>query len=397
MKLTIFYLMTLAAIALGDNTELSRTLKNGNDQFTANMFSEVVKEKPNESFVMSAFSVLTPLAQLALASEGESHDELLNAIGMPNDNVTKAVFSHSDDRLKSVKGVELKTASKIYIAQNYKLNDNFAAVTRDVFHSEVQNVNFVDSGPTANAINAWVEDQTNHKIKNLVDPNSLSSDTRALLVNAIYFKGLWKSPFNKHATAPRDFHVTKDKSVKVDMMYQKGDFQYGESDELKAQILEMFYEGEEASMVLVLPNEVDGINELEQKLKDPNVLDKALKNLYKTEVEVHIPKFKIETTTDLKKVLENMGVKRVFSANTARLSNLLEGTDNGLYISDALQKAFIEVNEEGAEAAAANVFGIVATSLLLNEPPPKIFLADRPFYFEIRTGGVTLFNGLRIQ
>ncbi|XP_038210156.1 alaserpin-like isoform X3 [Zerene cesonia] len=393
MKLTIFYLMTLAAIALGDEN-LSRQLKNGNDQFTANMFSEVVKEKPHESFVMSAFSVMTPLAQLALASEGESHDELLSAIGMPNDNVTKAVFSHSEDRLKSVKGVVLKTASKIYVAQNYKLNDNFQAVTRDVFHSEVQNVNFVDSTPTANAINSWVEDQTNHKIKNLVDPNALNSDTRALLVNAIYFKGLWQNPFNKHATSEKDFHVSKDKTNKVQMMYQKSEFMYGESTELKAQILEMFYEGQEASMVLVLPNEIDGINELEQKLKDPTVLEKALKNLYQTEVEVFIPKFKIETTTDLKKVLENMGVKRVFSANTARLSNLLEGGDNGLYISDALQKAFIEVNEEGAEAAAANAFVIYTDSIMI-EPLPRIFKADRPFYYEIRAAGMPLFNGIQ--
>ncbi|CAK1553528.1 unnamed protein product [Leptosia nina] len=396
MKLAILFFVALAALTMAEDKELSRALKNGNDQFTARMFTEVVKENPEKSFVLSAFSVLTPLAQLAMASAGESHDELLETIGMPNDNVTKAVFTQSESRLKSVQGVELKTASKIYIAKNYELNEEFAATTRDVFNSEVKNVDFTQAQKTANEINSWVEDQTNKRIKDLVDPNSLDGDTRALLVNAIYFKGMWKSPFSTYATYERDFHVTKEKTVQVPMMYQKSDFNYAEVPELDAKILQMFYNGDEASMIFVLPNEIDGITQLEEKLKDSKALDRGLSKLYNTEVEVTIPKFKIETTTNLKKVLENMNVKRLFTPGQARLEHLLKN-EGDLVVSEAIQKAFIEVNEEGAEAAAANVFEAVATSLIINPVPPKTFIADKPFYFEIRINEIPIFSGLKFD
>ncbi|XP_022122687.2 alaserpin isoform X7 [Pieris rapae] len=389
MKLALFYLFSVAAVIMAD--DLSRDLRTGNDAFTSRMFSEIVKEKPQESVVLSAYSVLTPLAQLALASEGESHDELLKAIGMPNDNVTKAAFSQAERSLKSVKGVELKTASKIYIASNYELNENFATTTRDVFNSEVKNVDFTQGQKTASEINAWVEDQTNKKIKDLVDPDSLDANTRAVLVNAIYFKGLWKSPFSTYATYDQEFHITKEKSVKIPMMYQKSDFNYAEVPELDAKILQMFYEGDEASMILVLPNEIDGITKLEEKLRDPSALNKAIAKMYSTEVEVTIPKFKIETTTNLKDVLSKMDVTKLFTPGQARLTNLLKG-EGDLFISEAIQKAFIEVNEEGAEAAAANVFS--ADRIIGYTIDPQIqFFADHPFLFYLINRKITVFNG----
>ncbi|XP_047514960.1 alaserpin-like isoform X7 [Pieris napi] len=389
MKLALFYLFSVAVVTMAE--DLSRDLRNGNDAFTSRMFSEVVKEKPQQSVVLSAYSVLTPLAQLALASEGESHDELLKAIGMPNDNATKAAFSHAERSLKSVKGVELKTASKIYIASNYELNENFATTTRDVFNSEVKNVDFTQGQKTASEINAWVEDQTNKKIKDLVDPDSFDANTRAVLVNAIYFKGLWKSPFSTYATYDQVFHITKEKSATIPMMYQKSEFNYAELPELNAKILQMFYEGEEASMILVLPNEIDGITQLEEKLKDPSALNKAISDMYSTEVEVTIPKFKIETTTNLKDVLSKMDVTKLFTPGQARLTNLIKGQDD-LVISEAIQKAFIEVNEEGAEAAAANEYGIVLLSVGGSSPTQR-FYADHSFLFYLKTGENIIFNG----
>ncbi|XP_047514955.1 alaserpin-like isoform X4 [Pieris napi] len=389
MKLALFYLFSVAVVTMAE--DLSRDLRNGNDAFTSRMFSEVVKEKPQQSVVLSAYSVLTPLAQLALASEGESHDELLKAIGMPNDNATKAAFSHAERSLKSVKGVELKTASKIYIASNYELNENFATTTRDVFNSEVKNVDFTQGQKTASEINAWVEDQTNKKIKDLVDPDSFDANTRAVLVNAIYFKGLWKSPFSTYATYDQVFHITKEKSATIPMMYQKSEFNYAELPELNAKILQMFYEGEEASMILVLPNEIDGITQLEEKLKDPSALNKAISDMYSTEVEVTIPKFKIETTTNLKDVLSKMDVTKLFTPGQARLTNLIKGQDD-LVISEAIQKAFIEVNEEGAEAAAANEFSADRIGFIPIVPPIQFF-ADHPFLFYLINRKITLFNG----
>ncbi|XP_026485749.2 alaserpin-like isoform X1 [Vanessa tameamea] len=394
MKLLLCICFLSIAVSAMAEQDVDQILQDGNNKFTANMFNEVVKANKEKSIVLSAYSVMPPLAQLALASVGESHDELLNAIGMPNDNVTKAAFSFANSKLRSTKGVTLQTASKIYVAQNYELNTEFAAVSRDTFGSEVKNVDFSKNTEVAAEVNAWVEDQTNHRIKDLVDPASLTSDTRALLVNAIYFKGTWKIPFQTFATKDRDFHVTKNKVVQVPTMYNKDTYSYTESIELNAQILEIPYEGDEASCVFVLPREIDGINELAEKLKDPTVLDKAMSNMREIEVEVYLPKFKIETTTDLKDILQKMDVQRLFSPKTARLDNLLKHTSN-LYIDSALQKAFIEINEEGAEAAAANVIGIAGASVVIDPIKPPVFKADRPFYFAIKTNSITLFNGIK--
>ncbi|XP_053602602.1 alaserpin-like isoform X13 [Plodia interpunctella] len=390
MKL-LFCLFAVMAAVKSDTNEL---LKHANQKFTAKMLSEVVKQNPQKSVVLSAFSVLTPLAQLSLASEGASHDELLNAIGMPNDNSTKEVFTSLTKDVSKIQGVELKLASKVYVAANYELNEQFQATTKKVFNSEVQNVNFVKNLEAAKTINTWVEDQTNKRIKDLVEPSELDGSTRAVLVNAIYFKGSWLEKFDPKLTQNKKFQVSKDKSVDLPFMYKNKNFKYGESQELNAQLLELPYQGEEASFLVVLPREVDGLAALEEKLKDPTVLQKAIDNMSPQEVNVYLPKFKIETTTDLKQALENMDVKKVFDASQAKLTGLLKSPET-LFISAAKQKAFIEVNEEGAEAAAANVFIGVGASLFVN--PTVEFMADRPFYFEIRSNGKPLFTGVYVH
>ncbi|GBP43752.1 Alaserpin [Eumeta japonica] len=316
---------------------------------------QVVRSHSGKSVVLSAFSMLPPLAQLSLASVGESHDELLHAVGLQNDNVTRAVFPVVIQQLQSAKGVELKLASKVYVAQGYQIQEQFEADTRRLFDSEIKNIDFFKSKEAASEINQWVEDKTNHRIKDLVQPDSLNGDTLAVLVNAIYFKGSWKTKFDKRATTDRSFHVSAANTVKIPTMYIDGEFKYGRSDELNAQLLELPYEGDEASFLIVLPNDIEGLPALEEKLKEnPALLTEASKHMHSTEVKVFLPKFKIETTTDLKEVLQKIGVTKMFNSRSARLENLLK-TEEPLYVSEAIQKAFIEVNEEGAEAAAANV------------------------------------------
>ncbi|CAG5027435.1 unnamed protein product [Parnassius apollo] len=384
-------LVIIAMVNGGDDTKYRELLTAGNNNFTAKMFSEVAKTKQDRSFVLSAFSVLTPLAQLSLASDGDSHDELLKAIGLPDDESTKSVFSYMNSKLRTVKGVDLKMANKIYVAKNYDLNDNYAAISRETFESEVKNVDFTHNEETAKEINAWVEDQTNHRIKNLVDPQTLTSDTRAVLVNAIYFKGMWKNPFNKMFTSDSNFHVSRENTIKVPTMYRKGNYNYGEIADLNAKILAIPYEGDESAFYIILPNNIDGITELEEKLKDPSILDNALKSLYEVEVEAYIPKFKIETSTNLKEILPKIGVKKIFSPEHAKLNKLLKEAGN-LYVSEAIQKAFIEINEEGAEAAAANEFGISYLAAFI--PQTIRFVADHPFVFVLKTGQNIIFNGI---
>ncbi|XP_075970387.1 antichymotrypsin-2-like isoform X2 [Anticarsia gemmatalis] len=388
MKLITCVLVFTAAVLADTNVE--QLLKEGNDQFTAKLFQEAIKINPGKSVVQSAFSVLTPLSQLAVASVGESHDEILNAIGMPNDNVTKEAVARINTRLSSVKGVELKQASKVYISSGYTLNDEFAELSKNVFHSEVENVDFSNPIETAKKINEWVEEQTNKRIKELVDPSTIGPDTVTVLANAIYFKGRWMYPFSQRATYERDFYVTKENKVKMSMMHKRHKFKNGYSSELGAKFLELPYVGDETSFVVVLPDEVDGVDALIKKLEDPAAFTRGLQTMTSQTVIVDLPKFKIETTINLKQAFENMNLTKLFSSGTARLDNLIKGGSN-LYVSDAIQKAFIEVNEVGAEGAAANALNIVLKKKQIIQ---NFFTADHPFLFFLMQKDIILFNGV---
>ncbi|XP_028157724.1 antichymotrypsin-2-like isoform X6 [Ostrinia furnacalis] len=393
MKLLIC-LLPLLAQAMADDASTQKLLVDGNNQFTAKLFSEVAKNNVGKSVVMSGFSALSPLAQLGLASVGDSHDEILKTIGMPNDEATKDAFTLVNGNLRSAKGVELKVANRIYIPNNGELNGTFAQMSRDVFSSDVKNVDFAKNVEAAAAINAWVEDNTNKRIKDLVSPDSLGEDTRAVLVNAIYFKGTWEEQFDKALTKDKDFHVSKDKTIQVPTMFKNGNFKYGTSQELDAQLLELYYEGGDSAFLIVLPNKVDGLAELEEKIKDPSALAKAVENMYNTDVDVFLPKFKIETTIDLKDVLLKIGVTKLFSPKDARLEYLLKGEGDGLYVSNAIQKAFIEVNEEGAEAAAASAYYVDRIDSVDDISIPITFKADHPFIFILKHYETSLFTGM---
>ncbi|CAH0407664.1 unnamed protein product [Chilo suppressalis] len=396
MRICICFLAGFAMV-MAENTypyETENDLLVASTQFTVNLFEEVAKENPGKSVVMSGFSVMAPLAQLGLASVGSSHDEILNVLGLRNENTTKAVFEFANGQLKSRAGIDLKIANSVYIPEGYELNDEFNAVSRDVFHSDVKQVDFTKNNEAASKINTWVEDNTNNRIKNLIDPKSLGSDTKAIIVNAIYFKGGWRlsEKFDPKLTQERDFQISKDKMVKVPTMFMNSMYRFKASEEFDAKFLEIPYEDDFASFIVVLPNQVDGVTALEQKLKQkPDVLTDYIRNLVQTEVDLYLPKFKIETTISLKSVLNKIGVKSLFDPANSKLEKLVKN-GNDIYITDAIQKAFIEVNEEGAEAAAASGFFGVGASFFI--PDKQTFVADHPFLFFIVDRNRILFNGV---
>lgn len=173
------------------------------------------------------------------------------------------------------------------------------------FNSEVESANFADAVPTAAKINGWVEDKTNSKIKDLIKPDSLDDDTRLVLVNAIYFKGNWQHQFDKQLTRKEPFWTSEDKSVDVDMMHIKDDFKYGTIDELDATALELPYNDSDISFLILLPRKRTGLKDLESKLKNVSLAD-LTSQMYKSEVEVSLPKFRseyeLEMTEPLKEV-----------------------------------------------------------------------------------------------
>lgn len=199
----------------------------------------------------------------------------------------------------------LKIANKVYAMKNYHVKADFNEIATKQFHSEAETLNFVDNVGSASTINQWVEGKTNHLIKDLISADSLNSDTRMVLVNAIYFKGLWTHQFPKHNTHKAPFYTSETDSFEVDTMSVKAHFRYGDFAELDAKAIELPYKDSDLSMFIILPNTKTGLSGLEEKLKTVDLADLTQK-MYSMEVSVSLPKFKIEFEVSLPDILKKV-------------------------------------------------------------------------------------------
>jgi len=253
--------------------------------------------------------------------------------------------------------------------------------------AEAHELNFAKNVEAAEIINTWIEEQTNDKIKDMISPSSLSDYTKLVLTNAIYFKGMWSIPFDTENTYTTDFELTADDAIQIDMMSESGsDYNYTETNDL--QIIELQYTGDNLSMIVVLPKE-NNVSIAESSLSTDN-LAQWKNSLYVEEVDIEIPKFKFEKKYSLNDLLRSMGIIDAFIPDVADFSKM-DGT-NTLFISEAIHQSFVEVNEEGTEAAAATAIIMEATAF---PDEPKKFIADHPFVFLIqhKETGAILFMG----
>ena len=234
------------------------------------------------------------------------------------------------------------------------------------------------------AINRWTEERTAGKIKELIKPNVLTALTRLVLTNAVYFKGQWASRFDPGETRPMVFRLPGGTKAEVPMMRQRAKFNYAEDG--GTQVLEMPYAGERFSMVIILPRDEDGLGALEKNLTE-EWITAVLRRLKPVEIEVFLPRFKVEGAFTLNEKLEALGMVDAFDDVKADFTGM--APRRGLYIAHAVHKAYVEVDEEGTEAAAATgiVMGIKSM--------PLVFRADHPFLFFIRDrrSGSLLFWG----
>jgi len=272
---------------------------------------------------------------------------------------------------------ELAVANALWGQRGYRFLDGFLQATRRNYGAGLNEVDFVGATEEARRIiNTWVE----------IKPGVLGRETTLVLTNAIYFKGDWARKFEEDNTKPARFYVNNEKSSEVEMMYQQEEFKYAETDEL--QLLELPYKGSELSMIVLLPKQVEGLAEVEESLTAEKITVR-LGEMYKRKVQVYLPRFKLTWGAfELKDVFKRMGMAEPFSPG-ADFSGMTGNKE--LFISNIVHKAFVEVNEEGTEAAAAT--GVVMGRTAVVEVP--VFRADHPFVFIIRdnrSGGI-LFMG----
>jgi len=337
----------------------------------------------------SPFSVSTALAMTSAGAAGTTLAEMRNVLRfeMSPDRLHPAygAILTSLDRGVALGGYELRTANRLWGQAGYGFLDEFIKVTRDAYAAPLEEADFVNGFEAARlAINRWVEEQTAKRIQELFAPGTINADTRLALVNAIYFKGLWADQFDRALTKDKPFRVTSDLSVTVPMMTREGTYPFTAADGV--QILEMPYRGGDLSMIVLLPDDPDGIEALGEQLTSERLAG-WLGTLQPQKIIVNFPRFRIESEYTLNDHLSAMGMASAFDANRADFSAMNGRRD--LFISIVVHKGFVEVNEEGTEAAAATGVGVSVTSM------PPAFDANHPFLFFIRDNvtGSLLFMG----
>lgn len=384
-----FLLLTILYGVLGGpvQDEAVQEFVTGNHKFSASVYKEILKEKTG-NFIVSPLSAEIVLALTNEAARGETAVELTTGLSLPNtkEKTQKAIKSLLPNLKKNDDQLKLLSANKIYTDKSLKLEDDFKTTAATVYESGVQSVDFKNKVEASATVNNWVEDNTNHKIKDLIAPDDINDDTKAILVNALYFSGKWVSQFEDYNTRNKKFFKTKDDSIDVATMSQTEYFKYYESPTLKAKFLELPYSGGDISMVIVLPNERDGLQSLEQNIEQVF----APQPLANARVEVQLPKFTIDSKIKFIPILKTLGIRKLFE--DADLTGLSSNFKD-LSVSDVIQKAFINVTESGTEAAAATAVRADERSAHLYHFDPIFFHADHPFVYQIKSNGVVLFMG----
>ncbi|XP_063361503.1 antichymotrypsin-2-like isoform X2 [Cydia amplana] len=344
--------------------------------------------EPGKSFVCSPISALMPIGKLALGATGTCKSQLEEAVGVRSRAELKKSFQSLLAGLKSLSGVKLTVCSRIYVSKDHTLKSEFKGDAKDIFKSTVKRINMNKPDKVARKINSWVKEKTKNLIPEIIQPNSISPHASVILVNAVYFSGNWMNKF--HNIEMRDFYTATD-IRKVPMMTREGKYKYTKNDALDCQLIEIPYVGGQASFIIFLPNTKDGLPLLLYKLKlAPDLMQTAINKMRVENIILSIPKFKTTTELDLKVSYEKLGLNQMLKPEKSGLNEIVTG-DNHLHVSKAIQKAVIDVNEHGTEAAAASAVEISLLSLILTNIK---FDANRPFYYFIKVRKEKIFTGV---
>ncbi|HUB26562.1 MAG TPA: serpin family protein [Tepidisphaeraceae bacterium] len=371
-----------------------RQLATDNNAFAIDLYSHLAATPGNLFF--SPYSISSALAGAYAGARGQTAAQMRHAMHFTlSDARLHTAFAWQSDSLNAggtQNGqilYQMSVASGIWGLAGYPYNPDFLQLLNDDYGAGFHEADFLHAAEQARAdINQWVEQKTNDKIKDLIAPRMLNPLTRLVLVNAIYFKGDWEGPFDKSQTQDQPFHLDDQNSVTVPLMHRKGQYVGIDDPDLQAVILP--YVGQNLDMVIVLPRKVSGLHELEQKL-NYDAISSRFRLDDPGQVDVYLPRFKLDNTFLLNSVLSSMGMPDAFS--DADFSGMT--TAQRLQLTFVVHKAFVNVNEEGTEAAAATGWSGAGAAARREPPPPMVFRADHPFIFFIRyvNTGAILFMG----
>ncbi|XP_054742463.1 serine protease inhibitor 42Dd-like [Anastrepha obliqua] len=361
-------------------------------EFAWNFFNTITLFQPYENFIVSPVSVQTCLAMTYMGAEGQTAAEMRQVLALEQfarkEDVAYDFGEFIQANIKSAQS-KLEMANRIYVDRRFHVLPAYNELISSYFQSTVASVDFSKNIQTAQGINEWVKRQTHGKIQGLMQPTELTSDTGIVLVNAIYFKAEWLYPFDARYTIPRDFHLNSLVTKQVPMMYRTNmKIRYSEVPALQLVAAEFLYKDTDLRMLILMPNQLDGgVTTLEQTLS-ASVMQQVQQSLREVQMDVVMPKFRIEFDLNLVEPLKVMGLSLLFY--DAELPNMVTGAIGPLYVSEVKHKAHISVDEKGSEATGATYTQILEKSGRFFEPNLKV---DRPFVFAILDDKAVYFIG----
>lgn len=370
------------------------TLVGGNNAFAFDLYQELIKEGGNIFY--SPYSLSLALAMTYAGADGETEQQMAEVLHfILEDEDLHAAFNKlalelagrgEDAESKDDEGFRLNIVNAIWGQQDYDFLSEFLDVLAENYDAGLRLLDFIEAPEESRiAINDWVSDQTEGRIEDLIKEGIITSLTRLVLTNAIYFNAAWQYPFDEDNTSDALFHLLDGSDVTVQMMHQAEDLGYAEGNSYQA--VELKYDGGELSMIILLPE--DGNFDAFESSLDAQMLEKIIGDIGTTNVTLAMPKFEYDSEFSLKDTLETIGMPIAFSMG-ADFSGMT-GNDE-LFIKDVVHKAFVSVDEAGTEAAAASA---VIMDLKAAPGEPTEVTIDQPFIFLIRDiqTGTILFVG----
>lgn len=357
--------------------EENKNIVLGNNKFAFDLYQKLDHSK---NIFFSPYSIFSALSIVYEGADGETAKEINDVLYLPEKSILRKSFKAVYDTInKKEKEYLLSTGNALWAQKDYAFLEDYINLVEKDYSARVTNLDFIkETELSRTTINEYIEKQTEEKIKDLIPQGVLGPLTRLVITNAIYFKGDWKFQFEKEKTKEMDFYVSVDETVKTEMMFMEIDdtkFNYFEDEDLE--IIELPYKEGEVSMLILLPKK--DIKEVESSLSF-EVIEDYKSRMEETSIDaIYLPKFELDTKYFIKDILISLGINSAFIDGLADFSKM-DGTKN-LVIDSVIHQAYVGIDEEGTEAAAATAVVMRLTSAMPEEE--KIFNANRPFIFFI--------------
>jgi len=372
-----------------DTLKLQNFVATSPTAFGLGLYKKIAKEsKSDTNIIFSPISAYLLLTMVASGSQNHTREELLTGLHIPPRDRKSFVVASGEIMAQllcpnSYSTLDLSIANGIFKQNGKALRNPFLTALKDNFDATPTEVNFSTPGPAVKTINAWVSEKTAGKIENLISESAISRETKMILVNAMHLKDSWDPTFAEKETKPRTFFHANGKKSKIPMMHRKGamgDYDYVDKGDYAVATLKT--SSKDLDLIIFLPRQTQGIYALEKKM-DEGTLAEVFRSLQPHRLNVTLPKFKITDDLPLTDKLMELGFKQMFLPRVADFS-MMDGGADQLYVSAVIQKAMIEVNEKGLEAAAATAALMVVGAMPPKPSPPVNFVADHPFLYVVR-------------